>query len=298
MLQKTITLICFLFLLNSANNYAQDSTIASNIEKHNCDSAPFQKANDLQLKQQFFKHKAGLTDYSFHANEYVKSVKKDQNKYISRKVSKDWLSVLLVGIIILLAYLNTGHGKVILALFQAYWSNRMVAQFAREDNFFKLRTATLFLLIYLFVISLLIYNSIPVLAPVFIFKGFALYGRIFILVTGYYLLKYILMKFSAYLFAIPKLIAAYLSIMAISNFVYVLVILPILLFYQFLPVESHQILIYLLLFLWVFNAIYKYFRSGAYVSSNFRFPKFYLFIYLCTLELMPLLVIYKILIGN
>ncbi len=298
MFQKTITLICFIFLLNSANIYAQDSAVASNIEMHGCDSSPFQKANSLQIQEKYFNQKTGISDYRFYANEYVKSVKKDQNKYISRRVSKDWLSILLVGIIILLAYLNTGHGKVILALFQAYWSNRMVSQFAREDNFFKIRTATLFLLIYLFVISLLIYNSIPFLAPVFSYKGFALYGRIFILVTGYYLLKYILMKFSAYLFAIPKLIAAYLSIIAISNFVYVLVILPILLFYQFLPEESHQNLIYLLLFLWVFNAIYKYFRSGAYVSSNFRFPKFYLFIYLCTLELMPLLVIYKILIGN
>ena len=55
--------------------------------------------------------------------------------------------------------------------------------------------------------------------------------------------------------------------------------------------------IYLMIFLWVLNAIYKYLRSGAYVSSNFRFPKFYLFIYLCTLELMPLLLIYKIIMG-
>lgn len=277
---------------------AQDSTIASTATVHLCDSAPFQKVNTQQLQQQHLKQMIGLSDYSFQAKEYVKSVKADQNKYINRKVSKDWLSFLLVGIIVLLAYLNAGHGKVILALFQAYWSNRMVAKFAREDSFFNLKIAIIFLLIFLFVISLLIYNAIPFLAPVFIYKGFALYGRIFLLVAGYYSLKFILMKFSAYLFAIPKLIAAYLSIMAISNFVYVLVILPILLFYQFLPIESHQNLIYLLIFLWVFNAIYKYLRSGAYVSSNFRFPKFYLFIYLCTLELMPLLVIYKILIRS
>ena len=136
-----------------------------------------------------------------------------------------------------------------------------------------LRLILFFLLIFLFVLSLLIFNASPFYATAIKFKGIALYARIFFLVTSYYLLKYLLLKMAASLFEIKKIIAAHLSIMAISNFVYVMAILPILLFYQFLPKAAHQNLIYLMIFLWVLNAIYKYLRSGAYVSSNFRFPK-------------------------
>jgi hypothetical protein len=296
MYQRLIVFLCLmLFAFNSL--HAQDSISKANLAQQSLVNAPFQKIDSIQIQLAYFQTKSGLTDFNYQSLAVKQIHFSDTNNYITRKGSKDWLSFLLIGIIILFAFVNTGHGKIVLSIFQAYWSNRLISQFNRDDNFFKLRTSAFFLLIFLFVLSLLIFNASPFYATAIKFKGIALYARIFFLVTSYYLLKYLLLKMAASLFAIKKIIAAHLSIMAISNFVYVMAILPILLFYQFLPKAAHQNLIYLMIFLWVLNAIYKYLRSGAYVSSNFRFPKFYLFIYLCSLELMPLLFIYKIIMG-
>ena len=296
MYQRLIVFLCLmLFVFDTL--HAQDSISKDNLAQQALVNAPFQKIDSVQIQLVYFQTKPGLTDFNFQSLAIKQIRFSDTNNYITRKGSKDWLSFLLIGIIILFAFVNTGHGKIILSLFQAYWSNRLIAQFNRDDNFFKLRTSAFFLLIFLFVMSLFLYNASPFYAATIKFKGITLYSRIFFLVTAYYLIKYLLLKAAANLFAINKIIAAHLSIMAISNFVYVMAILPILLFYQFLPEAAHQHLILLMIFLWVLNAIYKYLRSGAYVSSNFRFPKFYLFIYLCTLELMPLLLIYKIIMG-
>jgi hypothetical protein len=296
MYQRLIVFLCLmLFVFDTL--YAQDSINKASVAEHSFINAPFQKFDTIQIQLAYFQTKPGLTDFNYQSVAIKQIHFSDTNNYITRKGSKDWLSFLLIGIVMLFAFVNTGHGKIIVSLFQAYWSNRLISQFNRDDNFFKLRTSVFFLLIFLFVLSLLIFNASPFYAPTIKFKGIALYIRIFFLVTSYYLLKYLLLKAAANLFAIKKIIAAHLSIMAISNFVYVVAILPILLFYQFLPEIAHQQLILLMIFLWVLNAIYKYLRSGAYVSSNFRFPKFYLFIYLCTLELMPLLLIYKIIMG-
>ena len=296
MYQRLIVFLC-LMLFVFYTLHAQDSISKANLAQQALVNAPFQKIDSVQIQLVYFQTKPGLTDFNFQSLAIKQIRFSDTNNYITRKGSKDWLSFLLIGIIILFAFVNTGHGKIILSLFQAYWSNRLIAQFNRDDNFFKLRTSAFFLLIFLFVMSLFLYNASPFYAATIKFKGIALYSRIFFLVTAYYLIKYLLLKAAANLFVINKIIAAHLSIMAISNFVYVMAILPILLFYQFLPEAAHQHLILLMIFLWVLNAIYKYLRSGAYVSSNFRFPKFYLFIYLCTLELMPLLLIYKIIMG-
>jgi len=292
-------LIVFLSLMLFAFNslHAQDSIRKANLAQQPLVNAPFQKIDSLQIQLVYFQTKPGLIDFNYQSLAIKQIHFADTNNYIARKGSKDWLSFLLIGIIILFAFVNTGHGKIIISLFQAYWSNRLISQFNRDDNFFKLRTSAFFLLIFLSVLSLLIFNASHFYLPTIKFNGIALYSRIFFLVTSYYLFKYLLLKAAANLFTIKKIIAAHLSIMAISNFVYVMAILPILLFYQFLPETVHQHLIFLMIFLWVLNAVYKYFRSGAYVSSNFRFPKFYLFIYLCTLELMPILLIYKIIMG-
>ncbi|MFN5705738.1 MAG: DUF4271 domain-containing protein [bacterium] len=50
----------------------------------------------------------------------------------------------------------------------------------------------------------------------------------------------------------------------------------------------------MILISFTFNTVYKYLRTGSFLKNNFQFPIFYLFLYLCAFEIMPLLIIYKV----
>jgi len=113
----------------------------------------------------------------------------------------------------------------------------------------------------------------------------------------FYIAKFILMKFAGYIFSIQKLMSGYLSIISISNFIYAIFIIPFLILYYYLPNEYQGLVFYLILILFCFNTIYKYLRTGSFILNNFQFPKFYLFLYLCSLEIMPLLIIYKVFLA-
>jgi hypothetical protein len=129
------------------------------------------------------------------------------------------------------------------------------------------------------------------------YKGMEEYVIICLFTGTFYLLKFLLMKISGFIFSIQKLISGYLSILSISNFVYAIIVMPMLIFYQFITSSYQPYLLGLILILFCFNTIYKYLRTGSFILNNFQFPKFYLFLYLCTLEIMPLLIIYKVFIA-
>ncbi len=233
-----------------------------------------------------------LSQYALKNNSNLKA----SNNYKLRKPKENWISFLIITLLTYLTIIRVQYAKNIPVLFQAYWNDRVIGQFTRDDNFFKIRTAALFFLLFCAIFALLLYNVLNYFENNLLNVGLTAYYRIFLIVNSYYLGKYLLMKLSGYLFSIQKVISGYLAIISVSNLVYTMIIIPILLFYQYLPVTVQAYLIYVLIFLWVFNTFYKYLRSGSFVVSNFQFPKFYLFLYLCSLEIMPLLVIYKLFI--
>jgi len=241
------------------------------------------------------------TDMKF--NFMDSTIKLDNRKFINRNIIKlrktenHWIVFTFLFIILLYTIIRNVYDKTLVVIFQAYWNDRAINQFTRDDNFLKLRNTLLYFILFTAVYGLLLKYILNYFHISFEYKGLDEYLFICAFTGIFYLSKFILMKISGFVFSIQKLISGYLSILSISNFVYSVIVIPFLLFYQFLPGFIQTYLLGLILILFCFNTIYKYLRTGSFIINNFQFPKFYLFLYLCTLELMPLLIIYKIFIA-
>lgn len=231
------------------------------------------------------------------------TIKLDSRKYVNRnnikvrKPNNHWVVGIFLSIILLYAIIRNVYDKTLVVIFQAYWNDRAINQFTRDDNFLKLRNTLLYFILFTSVYGLLLKYIFNYFNVKFNYEGLEEYLFICVFIGSFYLLKFLLMKIAGFVFSIQKLISGYLSILSISNFVYSIIIIPLLLFYQFVPPIFQSYLLGLILILFCFNTIYKYLRTGSFIINNFQFPKFYLFLYLCTLEIMPLLIIYKVFIA-
>jgi Domain of unknown function (DUF4271) len=231
------------------------------------------------------------------------TIKLDARKYVNRNAIKlrrppdQWMVYTFLIIVLLYVLIKNVYNKTLSIIFQAYWNDRAISQFTRDDNFFKLRNTLLYFLLFSIVYGLLIKYILNELAINLEPNEL----KEFLLITGsvmaFYVSKFMLMKFAGYLFSIQKLMSGYLSIISISNFIYSLFIIPFLILYYYIPNEYEAWVLYLTLILFCFNTIYKYLRTGSFIINNFQFPKFYLFLYLCSLEIMPLLIIYKVFLA-
>ncbi len=239
------------------------------------------------------KYRSG--SYNFNDPQFKNALKDlDDRHIILRPGSRDWLSYLLLALLVYFVLLRIQLARNIPVILQAYWNDRVINQFSREDNFFKMRSAALLFLLFCGIAALLLFNLSEFYHWSLSYDESDRYGFILLFLLVFYLSKYILLKVMGYLFDVQKIISGYLAIVSVANIVYALAIFPLLIFYQYLPGSWKLYMLLLILLLFVFNTFYKYIRAGVFAVSNFTFPKFYLFLYFCTLEFMPLIIIVKI----
>jgi hypothetical protein len=249
-------------------------------------------------------YKLVMSRYHMGSYNFTDSTQRpDARKYVNRNLIKvrktegHWMIFTLLSIILLYTIIRNVYDKTLVVIFQAYWNDRAINQFTRDDNFLKLRNTLLYFILFTTVYGLLLKFIFNFFEVNITYKGIEEYMIICLFTGTFYLTKFLLMKISGFIFSIQKLISGYLSILSISNFVYAIIVMPMLIFYQFILSSYQPYLLGLILILFCFNTIYKYLRTGSFILNNFQFPKFYLFLYLCTLEIMPLLIIYKVFIA-
>ncbi len=249
-------------------------------------------------------YKLVMSRYHMGSYNFTDSTQRpDARKYVNRNLIKvrktegHWMIFTLLSIILLYTIIRNVYDKTLVVIFQAYWNDRAINQFTRDDNFLKLRNTLLYFILFTTVYGLLLKFIFNFFEVNITYKGIEEYMIICLFTGTFYLAKFLLMKISGFIFSIQKLISGYLSILSISNFVYAIIVMPMLIFYQFILSSYQPYLLGLILILFCFNTIYKYLRTGSFILNNFQFPKFYLFLYLCTLEIMPLLIIYKVFIA-
>lgn len=240
------------------------------------------------------------TSYNFADS----TIKLDTRKYVNRNLIKlrkspeHWIIYVFLFITLLFVIIRNAYAKALSVVFQAYWNDRAISQFTRDDNFIKLRNTVLYFILFASVYGVLIQVILNKMDLHLKTKPFEEYVFITLFVMAFYLAKFVLMKLSGYVFSIQKLMSGYLSVISISNFIYAIFLIPMLILHYYLPDNYAYWLFYVIMITFCFNTVYKYLRTANFIINNFQFPKFYLFLYLCTLEIMPLLIIYKVYLAQ
>lgn len=192
---------------------------------------------------------------------------------------------------------------VILRVFDGRRMNRLLGGFFRiaslgllyrEESMLLGRPALFLLINYLLNATLFVALSYNYIRNISI----AVFLQIAGLLIAIYLIKLISTRVIGSIFGWKEQANEYIYAILLSNKVLGIVLFPITLLLAF----SHQIpeewLIYAGLTFWAIFLIYRVLRSTMVVLSAQGVSLYYLFIYLCTLEIIPFVVLMKLFIGN
>ena len=209
------------------------------------------------------------------------------------QANTDWLTFLLLVALALFAAVRTSWNKYMAHLFHSAVNYTSSIRMFQEKNSSDLPGAFLLDLLFYLVFAAFAFQLLNFFGIDLPFRSFKLFLFSLGLIVAYFLMKKLIYRFLGYL--IEKTSDTAEFIFNIDNFARVagVVLFPvvtIIAFYPFsnpeVPVFSGIILVSVIYFLLIIR--------GFIILLNKQFPKFYLFLYFCTLEILPLVLLYKI----
>ncbi|MES2376257.1 MAG: DUF4271 domain-containing protein [Bacteroidota bacterium] len=237
-----------------------------------------------------------LQDHLYHGNGFLdipfKSKSTLRNGH-TRQTRDQWIIIIIIGLLLYAAILNILFNKNIKNVFLSFYSKRALTQAGKDDaqiNFWAF--IGLFLLFGstfgLFLYQLASYKSIY-----YSMSGFRLFTSFVVVILLLFAIKFLVLKFIGFIFDIQKLVTEYVSVLYLTYFNIAFVFLPVTVCFSLLAAQFIPILLAIAIVLIVIIFTWLYLRSSVNIISNFRFHKFYLFIYLCALEICPILILIK-----
>mgnify|MGYP003594684782 CR=1 FL=1 len=210
----------------------------------------------------------------------------------------DWVTGVLLFVVAIGCILNISYRSRFRQLFNAFLSNRFVGQIVREENVMFQRISIFLTLLFLFVTSLFIFQISRFYAfPLTTAGSFTTYSVIVIALLSFYFIKISTFNFLGFLLKIEKEMKEYVFTIFLYNHFVGVGLIPIVVLLAFVPNLPQKGIILTGLTFFVVAFLVRTLRSYGNVSGSTRFSIFYLFLYLCALEILPLVVITKLLID-
>lgn len=181
-------------------------------------------------------------------------------------------------------------------IIEAYYRERLLQQVSKEDSI-----ATSWPYVFLYgVFSFALGLFIVVLVSEFKDKEFltvANYFRASAIIAMLFILKILAIRFVSLVFELEKIVREYVAVLYLVYFNSMIFLLPFLLFAILLPASYFTILLILFVTLVSLMFIYRVLRTAVHLFSHTKFSISYLIIYLCALEIAPILLLIRAL-GN
>lgn len=213
--------------------------------------------------------------------------------------STDWILITLLLCISLFAWIYYSSSKRIKQIFNAILSNRSINQLSRDGDLFKERITIPLTLNYLVTFSLFVFFIIHHFANLKVNNLFTVFSffKLLALISLLVLVKWSITSFIGFVFKNNNASNILLLNGLIFNIVIGIMLIPLNIFLIYTNLSISANILYFGIFtILIINAI-RYYRNIIIGISYSKFSQFYLFLYLCTLEILPLLIIIKLSIG-
>jgi hypothetical protein len=207
-----------------------------------------------------------------------------------------WLFFVLLFVLAIFSYLRVAYGKYLNRLFAALFNMNITNQIVRDENILVKRASLMLNFIFYAAAALLLYLisieynwQIPFLKTgVVRFLGFGF------LIAILYFLKYIILEITGWLFDFTREMASYIFNISLINNLLGIALIPLLTLFVFF---GHMQLSWLLLAAIGLVGCAFVYRLVRGVIIGLSIPSAtvaYLFLYICALEIAPLIVIFKL----
>lgn len=245
----------------------------------------------------------------FADKPYTKPLKADSQKAVATQKGFDFFSgmqkptpvapweLVLVALAVLLTGTTrryyTGRFQNIL---KAAIQRRVGYQVIREEKLYSHPGQVLLMVTSMLVLSLFAYKVIAYFNTDMLVSGFPLYLGIFLSVITLTTLRVLAFTATGQLFAIDKEVEEYIFNLSVFNVLSSFLLLPIILLMLAFPEWMH--LLFLLAGLGFAGVTIWRLARALKISVSGRYQFYYIILYLCTLEILPLVVIIKLLVNG
>lgn len=207
-----------------------------------------------------------------------------------------WIILVLFLVMLLIAIVKSRYPRDLQEIFESLFSDRIIRN-NREAGI--LYSPSFFFMFFGFclVSGLLIYDYVDFRRIDMFYKDFGLYLILTGSVLGFFILKLLVYRASALVFNIDLLVKPYLTFLYVTVANFTIASLPFLIFFSFYSTAFRSKMVSWIPFIFVVFLTFLYLRSLVYSITNFQFQKFYLFLYFCTFEICPLVIVFKLING-
>ncbi len=211
----------------------------------------------------------------------------------TRRTRDQWVVIIIVSLLVYMAILNRAMSKDISNVLQSFYNNRILSQVSKEENLLNSWTFLGLFILFGFTFGLFLYQLTAYYEVFYSISGVQLFGSFALLVIVLFAVKLLVLRFLGFVFKVNRLVGEYISILYLTYFNITFVFLPLSLCFSLLAAQYIPYVLAVALLLVVIIFVWQYLRSSVNIISSFRFHKFYLFIYLCALEICPVLIMIK-----
>src|SRR5690606_11487640 len=201
----------------------------------------------------------------------------------------------IVALLLFFAIIRVSYPNDILLMIQGFYNDRVLAQLSKEENLFNSWPFIFLYMLFGFTMGLFLYLVSRFTQLGGVTERFNLYLVFSISVIVLFTLKIITVRFIGFLFDISRLVREYVSILYLSYFNTALVFLPIVAIMAFSSKTLTPSYVLLAIFMLTIIFFFQFLRAGSSIFKAYSLSKIYLILYLCTLEIGPVLILIKVL---
>lgn len=207
-------------------------------------------------------------------------------------LTRDWITLLLLFTLVLIAVLKFAFNERFIKLFSLSYSEKYFTNYVKSKPLIFNTFHLLFFGVIIFNISLLIFYTIKAYNLLEFANDFSFFLKISLVCTLYILIRYMVGYLLSLVFSLTEH-QNYITLLKVSNLAYISVLVfPLLIFINYSSATFYKILITVSLIIALVLFGIRYYAVIKNIKLNFN-SLFYLFLYLCALELAPILVVYK-----
>ena len=212
---------------------------------------------------------------------------------LGRPQRDPWVVAVIICLLLYTAMLNITLHSDVSFVWHSFYSKRVLSQAGKEEGVVSLWAFLGLFLLFCLTFSLFLYQLAGYKGVYYTVSGSRLFVLLTIGVIALFALKFVVLKVLGFVFDINKLVNEYLNILHLTYFNIAFVFLPVVICFSLLGTQYIHVLLNLTIIIVVVIFLWQYLRSSVSIISTFRFHKFYLFTYLCALEICPVLILIK-----
>lgn len=210
----------------------------------------------------------------------------------ARRMRSQWTIGVIIFLLLYAGILNLVMNKDVEIIYQSFYNKRS-NQMGKEESLFNSRAFIALFVLFGLTSGLFIYQVSAAYDKYYSISGFQLFLSLSAIIAILFALKLVVLHCIGFVFNVNKVVSEYVSILYLTYFNIAFAFLPLTLCFCLISAQFAPYILTVAFTLIVVIFVWQYLRSSVNIISNFRFHKFYLFIYLCALEICPILILIK-----